>query len=105
MTYRPYPNADRALRQLNRQAQAAPPRQLSELEQRRVQQATAVLAAVGQATQPMREALVQAGAPRSASLSTQILVVAGRRLKEECARSAPGVLALHQMAQAMRRQT
>lgn len=103
MTYRPYPNRDRALRQLDRHTQPVPPRQPTEFEQRMAQQANAALAAMSESLRPLTEKLVQAGAPRSDSLATQMLVVLDKGLKEEIARSAPGVLVMHKMVEAMRR--
>jgi hypothetical protein len=75
---------------------------MSPARSRLAEEAGAALAAMGAALRPLQEALVQAGAPRSAPFPVQMLTVLDGRLKEECARSAPGVLAMYEMARAMR---
>ncbi|MFC9821359.1 hypothetical protein ACFWG6_30765 [Streptomyces erythrochromogenes] len=100
MPYRPYPNADRALRQLDRHHVPEPP---SELTLKLAAQANAVLAAVGEAFRPFRESLDRAGAPSPAPLAVKVAVVMGKQLEAEVAQSAPGLLALHRMAHAARR--
>jgi len=102
MNYRPYPNADRARRQVARHhvPQPVPP---SEFTLKLAAQANAVLAAVSEALRPVREQLQAKGAPGDASFTAQVAFVMGKQLEADCARSVPGVLALHQMAQAMRR--
>jgi hypothetical protein len=49
MAYRPYPNADRALRQVDRHRQPAPP---SEFQLSLAEQANAALEAAGRALEP-----------------------------------------------------
>lgn len=66
MTYRPYPDRDRALRQLDRHVIPPEPRQPTEFELRTAQQVNAVLTAMSASLRPVREALTQAGAPPSA---------------------------------------
>ncbi|MEU8623348.1 hypothetical protein [Streptomyces sp. NPDC048669] len=59
MTYRPYPNVDRALRQLARHVQPEPAYQPSEFELRLAKQATSALDAAGRALAPLVQRLVE----------------------------------------------
>lgn len=102
MAYRPYPNAARALRQLDRHAQPFTPLPPWRVEM--AQQANETLAVAGAAVRPFIEGAVlrAAEAPRLLRLD-QTLIALGAALEQECARSAPGVLLMYRMAQGMRR--
>lgn len=102
MPYRPYPNADRARRQLDRR-HVQQPVQPSELTLKLAAQANAALKAVGVAVQPMVDALNTMGAPDPAPLAVKVAVVMGRQLEADLAQTAPGLFTLHRMAQSMRR--
>lgn len=84
MAYRPYPNADRALRQLDRHEPRVQPRQLSEFEQRLAQQANAALAAANAAIRPFFNGFT--GAAQRAA-----------------ARPTPGTVAMHKLLEGVRR--
>lgn len=84
MSYRPYPDADRALRQINRRHRPEPP---SEFEQRLAVQAKAALAVLDQAAEPLFARITQ-----SAHLFA-------RRFEQQVAESAPGVLIMHRMSE------
>ncbi|MEV6580293.1 hypothetical protein AB0M92_19245 [Streptomyces sp. NPDC051582] len=78
MPYRPYPNADRALRQVARHQSPQQPTPPSEFTLKMAAQANAVLAAVAEATRPLRESLDAMGAPNPAPLAVKVAVVMGK---------------------------
>jgi hypothetical protein len=103
MAHRPYPNAERALRQLNRHA--APALEPTEVRKQMAAQANTALAVMAEATKPLRAKLEAQGAPAGAPLAFQLATVLNQQLKVELAHSAPGVLVMHEMVQQMRRRS
>ena len=67
MTYRRFPDRDRALNQLDRHRRPVPPP--SELQSKMAQDARAALEAAGRALQPLHDAMVQAAANAPALLA------------------------------------
>jgi hypothetical protein len=101
MAYRPYPNPERALRQLDRHEHPAP--EPTELRKQMAAQANTALAVMAEAAKQLRGKLEAMGAPRRTPLALQMAFVLDRQLKVELAQSAPGVLVMHEMVQQMRR--
>lgn len=103
MAYHPYPNPDRARRQITRHdtevGPAAPARPASPLELQLAQG----LAAIGRSLRPMRDALVRAGAPEDAPLAAQMLHVAVPQARAVLAESAPAALVMADAVRGARR--